>query len=164
MGYTRILSPVKGVVGTIPNKIGSLVSSTSTDPLTTVTGIANIYAYFSLNEKNLLNFTRDIPGTTLQDKLAHFPDVQLLLADGTVYKHMGRVETAIGQINTATGSSGFRASFINPEGLLRNGSSGTVRSSRTIKDALLVPQRPARTDAARRGGRPQGCELPGKDS
>lgn len=140
VGYTHILSPVKGVVGTIPNKIGSLVSSTSTDPLTTVTGIAKIYAYFSLNEKNLLNFTRDIPGNTLQEKLERFPDVQLLLADGSLYKHKGRVETAIGQINTETGSSGFRASFINPEGLLRNGSSGTVRSPRTMKDALLVPQ------------------------
>ncbi|MGI4885127.1 MAG: efflux RND transporter periplasmic adaptor subunit [Janthinobacterium lividum] len=140
VGYTRILSPVNGVVGTIPNKIGSLISTTSTDPLTTVTGIANIYAYFSLNEKRLLNFTRDIPGATLQAKLASLPDVQLLLADGTLYKQTGRVETAIGQINTATGSSGFRASFSNPQGLLRNGSSGTIRSPRTVKDALLVPQ------------------------
>ena len=72
------------MVGTIPNKIGSLVSSTSTDPLTTVTGIANIYAYFSLNEKNLLNFTRDISGQHLAGQAgARFPDVQLLLADGT---------------------------------------------------------------------------------
>ena len=140
VGYTRILSPVKGVVGTIPNKIGSLVTSAAADPLTTVTGIANIYAYFSLNEKSLLNFTRDIEGATLQDKLARLPDVQLLLADGTTYKHKGRVETAIGQINTETGSSGFRASFTNPEGLLRSGGSGTVRAPRTIKDALLVPQ------------------------
>ncbi len=140
VGYTRILSPVNGVVGTIPNKIGSLISTTSTTPLTTVTGIANVYAYFSVNEKTLLTFTRDIPGVTLQDKLARLPDVQLLLADGTTYKYKGRVETAIGQINTQTGSSGFRASFQNPQGLLRSGGSGTVRSPRTIKDALLVPQ------------------------
>ncbi|MFD1469408.1 efflux RND transporter periplasmic adaptor subunit [Hymenobacter caeli] len=140
VGYTRILSPVNGVVGTIPNKIGSLISTTSTDPLTTVTGIANVYAYFSLNEKSLLNFTRDSPGNTLQEKLAQRPNVQLLLADGTLYKQTGRVETAIGQINTQTGSSSFRASFSNPQGLLRNGSSGTIRAPRTIKDALLVPQ------------------------
>ena len=140
VGYTRILSPVTGVVGTIPNKIGSLISTTSTDPLTTVTGIANVYAYFSVNEKRLLNFTRDIPGTTLQDKLAHLADVQLLLADGTTYAYKGRIETAIGQINAQTGSSGFRASFQNPQGLLRSGGSGTVRLPRTVKDALLVPQ------------------------
>ncbi|MDO7852615.1 efflux RND transporter periplasmic adaptor subunit [Hymenobacter convexus] len=140
VGYTHITSPVNGVVGTIPNKIGSLVTSAAADPLTTVTGIANIYAYFSVNEKSLLNFTRDIPGTTLQDKLAHMPAVQLLLADGTVYSQKGRVETAIGQINTETGSSGFRASFANPQGLLRNGGSGTVRAPRTLPKALLVPQ------------------------
>ncbi len=121
-------------------QFGSLISTTSTDPLTTVTGIADVYAYFSINEKTLLSFTRDIPGVTLQDKLAHLPDGQLLLADGTTYKHKGRVETTIGQINTQTGSSGFRASFVNPEGLLRNGSSGTVRVSRTVAKALLVPQ------------------------
>ncbi|MDO7849251.1 efflux RND transporter periplasmic adaptor subunit [Hymenobacter sp. M29] len=140
VGYTRILSPVDGVVGTIPNKIGSLVTSAAADPLTTVTGIANVYAYFSVNEKSLLNFTRDIPGNTLQDKLARMPEVQLLLADGTLYPRQGRVETAIGQINTETGSSGFRASFANPQGLLRNGGSGTVRAPRTLPQALLVPQ------------------------
>ncbi|GAA4505875.1 efflux RND transporter periplasmic adaptor subunit [Hymenobacter ginsengisoli] len=140
LGYTTITSPVDGVMGTIPNKIGSLVSSTSADPLTTVSSIGNVYAYFSLSEKALLSFTRRRPGATLQDKLAHVPDVRLVLADGTVYTYPGRVETAIGQINTETGASSFRATFPNPQGILRSGSSGSVRTFQHMDKALLIPQ------------------------
>lgn len=140
LGYTTITSPVNGVMGTIPNKIGSLVSSTSADPLTTISSIGNVYAYFSLSEKALLSFARRRPGNTLQDKLAHVPDVSLVLADGSLYAHKGRVETAIGQINTETGSNSFRATFPNPQGLLRSGSSGSVRTFQPVKNALIIPQ------------------------
>lgn len=140
LGYTTITSPVNGVMGTIPNKIGSLVSSTSADPLTTISSIGNVYAYFSLSEKALLSFTRRRPGNTLQDKLAKVPDVRLVLADGTVYNHPGRVETAIGQINTETGASSFRATFPNPQGFLRSGSSGSVRTFQPMDNVLIIPQ------------------------
>jgi membrane fusion protein (multidrug efflux system) len=140
LGYTTITSPVNGVMGSIPNKIGSLVSSTSADPLTTVSSIGNVYAYFSLSEKALLNFTRRRPGNTLQDKLAKVPDVRLVLADGTVYSSPGRVETAIGQINTETGASSFRATFPNPQGFLRSGSSGSVRTFQPMDNVLIIPQ------------------------
>ncbi|MCI1186720.1 efflux RND transporter periplasmic adaptor subunit [Hymenobacter sp. DH14] len=140
LGYTTITSPVDGVMGTIPNKIGSLVSSTSADPLTTISSIGSVYAYFSLSEKALLNFARRRPGNTLQDKLANVPDVLLVLADGSVYPYHGRVKTAIGQINTETGASSFRATFPNPQGLLRSGSSGSVRTQQPLDDALIIPQ------------------------
>ncbi|MVN75548.1 efflux RND transporter periplasmic adaptor subunit [Hymenobacter sp. HMF4947] len=140
LGYTDLTSPVNGIVGSIPNKIGSLVSSTSTDPLTTVSSTGNVYAYFSLSEKALLDFTRRRPGNTLQDKLAKVPDVRLVLADGTLYSSPGRVETAIGQVNTETGASSFRAIFPNPQGLLRSGGSGSVRTLRPMENALLIPQ------------------------
>jgi len=140
LGYTTITSPVDGVMGSIPNKIGALVSSTSADPLTTVSSIGNVYAYFSLSEKALLSFTRRRAGNTLQDKLAKVPDVRLVLADGTVYAYKGRVETAIGQINTETGASSFRATFPNPQGLLRSGSSGSVRTFQPLDNALIIPQ------------------------
>ena len=141
VGYTDLVSPVTGIIGTIPNKIGSLVSSTSADPLTTVSSTGNVYAYFSLSEKALLDFTRTRPGNTLQDKLANVPNVRLVLADGSLYALPGRVETAIGQVNTETGSSSFRAIFPNPQGLLRSGGSGSVRTLRPMKDVLIVPQR-----------------------
>lgn len=140
LGYTTITSPVDGVMGSIPNKIGALVSSTSTDPLTTISSIGNVYAYFSLSEKALLSFTRRRAGNTLQDKLAKVPDVRLVLADGTVYGYTGRVKTAIGQINTETGASSFRATFPNPQGLLRSGSSGSVRTFQPMDNVLIIPQ------------------------
>ena len=140
LGYTNLTSPVSGVVGSIPYKIGSLVTSTTTNPLTTISGTSAVYAYFALNEKQLLDFTRDVKGNTLQEKLAKLPDVLLLLADGSVYNQKGRIKTAIGQIDTQTGSSNFRATFPNPQGLLRSGNSGTVRVPRTIDSALVVPQ------------------------
>ncbi|MVM32939.1 efflux RND transporter periplasmic adaptor subunit [Spirosoma sp. HMF4905] len=140
LGYTNLVSPVSGVVGSIPYKIGSLVTSTTTNPLTTISGISEVYAYFALNEKQLLDFTRDVSGNTLQEKLAKLPDVLLLLADGSTYNYKGRIKTAIGQIDTQTGSSNFRATFPNPQALLRSGNSGTVRVPRTIDSALVVPQ------------------------
>ena len=140
LGYTALTSPVSGVVGAIPYKIGSLVTSTTTNPLTTISGTSAVYAYFALNEKQLLDFTRDVKGNTLQEKLVQLPDVLLLLADGSVYNQKGRIKTAIGQIDTQTGSSNFRATFPNPQGLLRSGNSGTVRVPRTIDSALVVPQ------------------------
>jgi membrane fusion protein (multidrug efflux system) len=140
LGYTSLTSPVDGVIGSIPYKIGSLVTSTTTNPLTTISSISEVYAYFSLNEKQLLDFTRDVSGNTLQEKLAKMPDVLLLLADGSLYNYKGRVKTAIGQIDTQTGSSNFRATFPNSQLLLRSGNSGTVRIPRTITAAIVVPQ------------------------
>lgn len=141
LGYTTVTSPVNGVIGTIPYKLGSLVSSTTAMPLTTVSNIGNVYAYFSLNEKQLLNFSREYQGNTLEAKLKQLPPVTLLLADGTEYPEKGKVETIAGLINTETGSASFRATFPNPVGLLRSGGSATLEIPVTVKDAIIVPQR-----------------------
>jgi len=141
LGYTTITSPVNGVVGTLPYKLGSLVSSTTTMPLTTVSSINKIHAYFSLNEKQLLNFSREYKGNTLEAKLKQLPAVTLILADGSEYPEKGYVETVGGLINTETGSASFRATFPNPVGLLRSGASATVEIPVTVNDAILVPQR-----------------------
>ncbi|WP_243749215.1 efflux RND transporter periplasmic adaptor subunit [Mucilaginibacter agri] len=143
LGYTTITSPVDGVVGTLPYKTGSLVSSTSTSPLTTVSNIGKVYAYFSLNEKQLLDFSRNVKGNTLNKKLANTPAVTLILSDGSTYPEKGRVETIAGLINTETGSASFRAGFPNPVGLLRSGASAGVRIPQLIKDGILIPQRSA---------------------
>jgi membrane fusion protein (multidrug efflux system) len=141
LGYTTITSPVNGVIGALPYKLGSLVSSSTTDPLTTVYNTSNIYAYFALNEKQLLDFSKDSTGvTSFKSKLSKLPNVTLVLPDGTIYEHTGRVETVNGLINTATGAANVRAGFINPRGLIRSGSSALVRIPNTIKAGLLVPQ------------------------
>ncbi|MDQ1088117.1 efflux RND transporter periplasmic adaptor subunit [Siphonobacter sp. SORGH_AS_1065] len=141
LGYTRVTSPVDGVIGLLPLKLGSLVSQSTTTPLTTVANIGNVYAYFSLNEKQLLDFFRDTKGNTLQQKLATLPSVSLVLSDGSVYSKPGRVETASGLISTETGSANFRATFPNTDGFLRSGSTGQVRVTSHIENALIIPQK-----------------------
>ena len=141
LGYTSVTSPVNGVVGTIPYRIGSLVSSNTAQPLTTVSNIGNIYAYFSINEKQALDYAKNNPGKTLHDRLAHIPPVSLILSTGTEFPQKGRIETASGLINTQTGSVSVRATFPNPGNIIRSGSSGVVRIPRTVDSAILVPQK-----------------------
>ncbi|KQO20638.1 hemolysin D [Flavobacterium sp. Leaf82] len=140
LGYTTVTSPVNGVVGSIPFRLGSLVSSATAEPLTTVSSIGNVYAYFAMNEKALLNFTQSGSGASLAQKIKQLPAVSLLLSDGSAYAEQGRIETVNGLINTETGSVNIRARFPNPKGIIRSGSSTTVRIPNEIKDGILVPQ------------------------
>lgn len=140
-GYTLITSPANGVVGTIPYKIGSLVSSNTTEPLTTVSNIGKIYAYFSVNEKQALDFSKNTKGATTEARLASLPPVSLVLSDGSVFAQKGRLETASGMINTQTGSVSVRATFPNPGNIIRSGSSGAVRIPSPVDSAILIPQK-----------------------
>ena len=141
LSYTAVSSPVNGIVGTIPYKIGSLVSSNTTLPLTTVSNIGNIYAYFSINEKQSLEYTNNTTGVNIQQRLVALPPVTLILANGSEFPEKGRIETASGLINTQTGSVSVRATFPNPGNFIHSGSSGIVRIPQTIDSALLVPQK-----------------------
>lgn len=141
LSYTQIYSPVDGVIGILPYKIGSLVSSTTANPLTTVSNIENIYAYFSINERQGLDFFMSAKGVTMQQKLTTLPPVTLVLANGDLLPKTGKVETASGLINAETGSINMRATFPNHDGLVRSGSSAVVRIPRTIDGALLIPQK-----------------------
>ncbi|KQN38103.1 hemolysin D [Pedobacter sp. Leaf41] len=141
LGYTSITSPVDGVVGSLPFRTGSLVSSSSTEPLTTVSNTSKVYAYFSLNEKQLLDFSKTYKGSTLAQQMKNIPAVSLVLADGTVYAQNGKIESINGQINTATGSASLRATFPNPVSLLKNGASASVRVPQKVENAILVPQK-----------------------
>ncbi|MCW3093579.1 MAG: efflux transporter, family, subunit [Ferruginibacter sp.] len=141
LGYTRVSSPVSGVVGTIPYRLGSLVGSNTPQPLTTVANIGNIFAYFSINEKESLVFARNAKGTTIPERLATLPPVSLILSDGTEYSQKGKVETASGLVVTQTGSVSMRAVFPNAGNLIQSGSTGKVRIPQTIESALLIPQK-----------------------
>lgn len=141
LGYTTITSPVNGVIGTLPYKVGTLVTSATANPLTTVSNIGKVYAYFSLNEKQLLDFSRNVKGATIKQKIANTPAVSLILSDGSNYPEQGHVETISGLVDTQTGSASFRAAFPNPVGLLRSGTSANVRIPQQIKDGILIPQR-----------------------
>ncbi len=140
ISYGTITSPVNGVIGSIPYKEGTLVSSVSEQPLTTVSDTKVMRAYFTMNEKQTIAFSRMFKGGTLQEKLKNTPQVTLLLADGSEYELKGRIETVNGLVNESTGTTEFRAEFANPEAILRSGSSGVVRLPIEQKNVILVPQ------------------------
>lgn len=140
IGFGTITSPVNGVIGSLPFREGSLVSSTSEMPLTTVSDTKIVRAYFSMNEKQLLFFNKTFKGATTAEKLKAAPQVSLLLVDGSEYDQKGKLATMNGLVNPTTGTTQFRAEFNNPEGILRSGSSGIVRLPIEQKDVLLVPQ------------------------
>ncbi|MEO6820878.1 MAG: efflux RND transporter periplasmic adaptor subunit [Ginsengibacter sp.] len=141
LGYTSITSPVNGVVGVIPYKIGSLISSNTALPLTTVSNIQNIYAYFSINEKVALAFSKNTAGINNKAKLATMPPVSLILANGNELPEKGRITTASGLINTETGSLRVRATFPNPNRNILSGSSGAVRIPVPLDSAIVIPQK-----------------------
>jgi len=141
LSYTTISSPVDGVAGMIPYKLGSLVTSATAQPLTMISNITRVYAYFSMNEKQLLDFSRQYKGSTVEAKLKQLPPVALILSDKTEYPEKGRVEAMSGLISAETGAATFRATFPNPVGLIRSGGSAVIAIPVTVNNALLIPQR-----------------------
>ena len=140
IGYTYIYSPKDGVIGLIPYRIGALVSSTSSSPLTTLSTANIVDAYFALSETQLLSFYNSVSGNSIADKLKHSPQVGLVLADGSVYQYKGTMQTASGLISTASGTATFKAVFPNPTGIILSGASANVRIPRSYDSALLIPQ------------------------
>ncbi len=140
LNYTYIRSPHDGVIGTIPYKNGALVGSNDPEALTTLSDISEVFAYFSLNEKQVLDMLIDSTGVTFEEKLKNIPPATLILANSTEYKEKGKVEMASGLISTGTGSATFKAVFKNPSGILRSGSSATVRIPGVKNKSLIVPQ------------------------
>lgn len=140
LGYTTIAAQVDGYIGRIPYKIGSLVSRTSPEPLTLLSEIKDVYAYFSLSENDFLKFKEQFKGNTLEEKIKAMPPVELVLADNSIYAEKGKVELAEGQFNKTMGTISFRATFPNGNGLLRSGNTGKIRLPQTVNEALVVPQ------------------------
>ena len=139
-GYTKIFSPVSGVVGTLPFKAGSYISSATSQPLTTVSNVSKIFAYFSINEKQQLEFFKHSTGATIQDKIKNSPLVNLILSDGSQYDHTGKIESISGLVDPSTGSFSMRATFPNPNGLLRSGYSATIQFPNNLENVIIIPQ------------------------
>ncbi|MCL6217951.1 efflux RND transporter periplasmic adaptor subunit [Zunongwangia pacifica] len=140
IGYANIKSPVDGYVGAINLREGALVSPTSQEPLTTVSNISKVYAYFSMNETDYLNFIQNKEGESFEEIIKNIPNVKLRLANGAMYKQEGKIETINSQVNNNTGTVSFRAVFDNPSRILTNGNSGSVLIPEVYKDAVVVPQ------------------------
>lgn len=137
--YATVRSPVDGYVGNINLREGALVSPTSQTPLTTVADISKVYAFFSLNEKEYLDFIQNAKGEDLDEKIKNLPKVRLVLANGELYPIEGTIETISAQVNATTGSISFRAIFDNPNRLLTSGYSGRIEIPKQYDNATLVP-------------------------
>lgn len=140
LAYTVVTAPCEGVVGSIPNREGSLASPSSTQALTTISDNSEVYAYFSLNEKDILSLT-DNGATTLDKAIKDMPAVQLKLADGTIYGESGKIATISGVIDNTTGAANVRALFRNTNGMLRSGSTGTILIPHQADSVIMIPQK-----------------------
>lgn len=140
VGYAAIKAPVDGYIGRIPFKTGSLVGTTTAEPLTVLSEIRTMYAYFSLSENDFIQFKNRFSGNTVEEKIKQIPPVELMLADNSLYPVKGKVETVSGQFSNTMGAISFRASFPNTNGLLRSGNTGKIRIPLTLDTAVIVPQ------------------------
>lgn len=136
--WCTVTSPADGVVGSIPYRVGSLVSGQSAEALTTVSNISKMYVYFSMTEKQLLALTREAGGVNAAIK--KMPAVSLVLSDGTTYNQSGTISTVSGVIDPSTGSVQMRATFDNAQHILRSGGTGSILIPTHASDAIMVPQ------------------------
>ena len=140
LAYTVVTAPSAGVIGSIPFREGSLASPSMAQALTTVSDNSQVYAYFSLTEKDILDMTEN--GTkSLEQQIAQMPAVKLQLADGTIFPVEGKVATVSGVIGAGTGAATVRALFDNPNGMLRSGSTGQIVIPMRQENAIVIPQK-----------------------
>ncbi len=136
LSYCYVKSPAAGVVGTLPFKKGALVNTASV--LTTVSNNSSMEVYFSLTEKDALMMAQAEGGQ--KTAMGAMPNVQLQLADGTIYAHEGKVTKMSGVIDPATGSLQVIAVFPNPERVLKSGGSGSIIIPKSNTSAIVIPQ------------------------
>ncbi len=138
LSYTVVKSPTDGVVGTLPYRVGTLVSLNMPKPLTTVSDNSDMYVYFSMTENQLLGLIRQYGS---KDKaLQQMPPIELRLNDQSIYAHKGKIETISGVIDLSTGTVSLRAVFPNKEGLLHSGGAGNVIIPVQKTNIPIIPQ------------------------
>ena len=140
VGYTLVKAPVSGYIGRIPYKTGSLVGRGEIQPLTVLSDVSEVYAYFSMSEQDFIAFKDQFAGNTMEEKIKQVPPVELVLADDSAYTKKGKIELVEGQFDKTMGAITFRATFPNAGGVLRSGNTGKVRIPKLFKSALIVPQ------------------------
>ena len=138
LGFCTITSPVEGLIGEIPVSEGLQVSPGT--QLTIVSGNTRMEAVFSVTESILEEaFASGYEGK-MEDALKQFPDVIFVMKNGTEYTHKGRITSATGVVNAATGTIACKATFPNSEGLLYSGVQGSVVLPDELKDVIVIPQ------------------------
>jgi len=139
-GYTEVRAPFGGVMGLIPYKVGSLVSSASQEPISHLADVSSVRVYFSMNEKRFLDFLDKADGLSPQKYFAERAEVELVLPNGKTFAEPGRIDMVNGLVDSRTGSIALRAVFPNRGSVLRSGNSAVLRMYETLDGAVLVPQ------------------------
>ena len=138
LSYTEVRSPVNGVASMIPYRVGALVGSSISQPLVTVSDDSRVYAYFSMAENQMLDMVQQYG--SLNNAIRQMPEVELVMSNGDVYEHTGKINAISGTISESTGAVSIRAVFNNRNHLLRNGGSGTIIIPSEFKDCIVIPQ------------------------
>ncbi|MGN0205952.1 MAG: efflux RND transporter periplasmic adaptor subunit [Muribaculaceae bacterium] len=138
LSYTVVKSPVSGVVGTLPYRVGALVGPSITTPLTSVSDNSDMYVYFSLSENRVLSLIEK--SGSLSSAVSSMPELSLKLSTGELYSQKGRVEAISGVLDKTTGSLSVRSVFPNKEGMLLSGGSGSVIMPFEMKNVIVIPQ------------------------
>ncbi|MGE4234353.1 MAG: efflux RND transporter periplasmic adaptor subunit [Bacteriovoracia bacterium] len=132
LDLTTIKAPFDGIMGTFRVRLGSLVEEG--EALTTVSDISKLWVYFNVSEADYLTY--------IENKKGNEPiSVRLKLANGRMYEQPGVIDTIEADFNNETGNIPFRASFPNPDLLIRHGETGNVVLSKVIDNALVIPQK-----------------------
>lgn len=139
LDFTLIKAPVSGFTGRFPKRLGNLASRSDVQPLTTLSDISSVYAYFSMTERDFLRFNAAHPDQSMPQIIAGLPKVSLLLADGNQYTHEGKIQMVDGQFDVNTGAVSIRAVFENPKYLLRSGNTGRITLPQVQTGVVLVP-------------------------
>jgi len=140
LGYTRVVSPIAGLVGTTRVKPGNLVGKNEPTLLTTVSQIDPMLFHVGVSEAEFLRITKRFADRVGQPGRA--TGIELVLADGTTHPYTGRVHAIDRAVDPATGTMGVQLEFPNPKFILRPGQYGRARVLiDTRKNARLVPQR-----------------------
>lgn len=137
LAWCVVKSPSAGVVGSLPFKVGALVSA-SGQALTTVSNNSTMEVFFSLSESQILSMSKT--NGSVQAAIAAFPAVKLQLADGSIYNHPGKVVKMSGVIDATSGSISLIAHFANPEKLLKSGGAGSIVVPNDNNSAIVIPQ------------------------
>jgi membrane fusion protein, multidrug efflux system len=140
IGFTRVVSLIDGIAGIAQAQIGDLVSQNTL--LTTVSTLDPIKVYFPVSEREYLEYVKDHPDAGKRAAAEPQLQLQLVLADGSVYPQKGIFAFADRQVDVKTGTLRLQGIFPNPENVLRPGQYARIRAViKTAKGALLVPQR-----------------------
>lgn len=132
LSFTDVKAPFSGIINRLPLKLGSLVDEG--DLLTNLSDNGDVYAYFNVSEPEYLNYQTHISERGNQQ-------VNLIMANGETFPQQGVIQTIEGEFDNETGNIAFRAKFPNPQKILRNGETGKIQMTVTLKNALIIPQK-----------------------